>query len=223
MTLHRARVLKAAEAATPVASRGSERSRVIPGQLVRAREEAARLLEAARQEAVALVAEAEARGRTGAAAAAEAAREEAVAALAAGHLALRAREETLAARELDRTVEIAVLLAERMIGEALAIEPARIAALATEALRETRGARRRRLAAAPADGGPRPAARVVRGHVVAEIAPNPELGRGSVLVETELGQGDARLAPRLERLARALREALAEGHAKGPAGIGGSR
>lgn len=227
MTLHRARVIPAADAASatriPAPQAQEGHARIVPGALVAAREEATRLLEEARAKAAAIVAEAEVRARATAAEAGEAARAKALADLAAAHLALHAREEARAGRELDRTVEIAVLLAERMIGEALAVDPSRIAALAAEALRETRGARKLRIEASPEDVASLAAALAELGQEIAEIAPNPDLGRGSVLVETELGNVDARLAPRLGQLAQALREALAEDHARGPAGIGGSR
>ncbi len=214
MTLARGKIIKAADAARAVrppreggSARGAER--VVPGRVMDARAEAERILTGARAEADAVVREAETHARAHAAAAVQAARDEAVAALAAAHLALRAREEGRAARELDRTVEIAVLLAERVLGEALGVDRSRIAALALEALGETRGARRVHIEASPEDVQALEDALRALGHEVAVVMPNAELGRGSLLVETELGRIDARLAPRLERLAGAIREALA--------------
>jgi flagellar biosynthesis/type III secretory pathway protein FliH len=216
VTLARGKVLKGADAARAVRPASPEgaipegaRGRVIPGRVMDARAEAERILTGAQAEADAVVREAETRARAHAAAAVQAARDEAVAGLAAAHLALRAREEGRAARELDRTVEIAVLLAERILGEALGVDRSRIAALALEALGETRGARRVHVEAAPEDVQALEDALRALGHEVAVVMPNAELGRGSLLVETELGRIDARLAPRLERLATAIREALA--------------
>ena len=41
-----------------------------------------------------------------------------------------------------------------------------------------------------------------------EIREDPALGRGELRLQTDLGNIDARLAPRFERLAAALRDAL---------------
>jgi len=133
--------------------------------------------------------------------------------LAAAWLFLREREEKGAVRELERSIAFATLLAERVIGRALEMDPALIASIAREALSEARGARRVRLECHPLD------AESLRGHlaaaglggpegVVIDVLANTELARGSLRVHTELGTLDARLHPRLERLAAALRDAL---------------
>jgi flagellar assembly protein FliH len=135
--------------------------------------------------------------------------------LAAAWLALREREETAAARELERSIDVARVLAERLIGRAFEMDPALIASMAREVLSEARGARRVRLECNPLDaenlrtqlsaaglGG-----RGVEG-VAIDVLANTELARGSLRVHTELGTLDARLHPRLERLAAALRDAL---------------
>ncbi len=234
MTVLRGRVIKADAAGAarrlaahdpdeaPETVAGIPRGVVVAAAVVDARAKAERIVAEAEERAAAIVREAEARARASAADAANAAREDELAKLAAHHLVLRAREEGRAVRELDRTVELAVLLAERVVGEALAVDGTRIAALATEALCEARGARRIRVEAAREDVGVLGEVLTALGHEVAEIVPNEELGRGSILLETELGRVDARLRPQLERLAAALREALASsGEREG--GIGGSR
>lgn len=222
MTILRARIVKAEElvgrnvdAGPPRASEvpTPRRAVVLPAAVVRAREEAARIVLAAEERARAIVREAEAKAARDAEEVSRAAREAEIARLAAAHVALRAREESRATREIDRTVAMAVMLAERIVGEALAVDGARIATLATEALRETRGARRMRVEASPADVA---MLRHVLAEVgsdvaeVVEVVANEELTRGSVVVETELGRVDARLRPQLERLATALREVLVE-------------
>ncbi len=214
MTIARARVIKAtpttdhgatsaptAVAPSPSAAHGYARR--VPREIVEASTAAARILEDARASAAA-VAEAAARE----------AREREIARVAAELVALRIVEEERAARSVDRTIEIAKVLAERIIGDALAIDPARIGALAVEALRQTRGARQIRVEASPSDVEPLRA-------ILAELAgagamapvlaidANAELGRGSLVVHTELGRVDARLEPQLARRAEALREALA--------------
>ena len=145
-------------------------------------------------------------------AAADAAREAAEAEqakLAAMHLALRAAEDQRAERDLDRAISLATVLAERLIGVAVAHDPAVVAHLARQALAEARGARRVRIEAHPLD------AEALRRHVsslaqgtVVDITENADLGRGSLCVHTDLGTLDAKLTPRLERLADALRDAL---------------
>ncbi|MEO7111185.1 MAG: FliH/SctL family protein, partial [Polyangiaceae bacterium] len=105
------------------------------------------------------------------------------------------------------TTELAVALAERLIGGALALTPEIIAAMADAALSEAKGAKKARIEANPIDVD------ALREHTVSlgesiVIEPNAELARGSLVLHTDLGTIDARLTPQLERLARALRDAL---------------
>lgn len=210
MTLQRARVIKGAfpEASSDpsaprpgrVGAAAAARARRVAGEVVEARAEAARIVAAAHEEARAVVAAA-------AAAAAAEAREAEVARLAAGFLALRDAEARRAERDVDRVVELAVLLAERLVGEAIRVEPARVAALAASAMHEARGAQRVRIDASPDDVAPLAEALGALGRT-ADVQPDPTLGRGSLVVHTDLGRVDARLEPQLARLAAALREAL---------------
>ncbi|MBX3205570.1 MAG: hypothetical protein KF764_10915 [Labilithrix sp.] len=186
--------------AGPVGAAAAARARRIAGEVIEARAEAGRIVAAAREEANAVVAAA-------AAAAASEAREAEVARLAAGFLALRDAEARRAERDVDRVVELAVLLAERLVGEALRVEPARIAELAASALHEARGARRVRIDASPDDVAALYEALGALGQS-ADVQPDPTLRRGSLVVHTDLGRVDARLEPQLARLAAALREAL---------------
>ena len=133
--------------------------------------------------------------------------------LAAAWLALREREEKRTAREIERSIAIAKLLAERLIGREITLNPGLVGSIAREALAEARGARRVRLEANPLDAEALRAQLVSAGlggpeGVVIEVIENTELARGSLRVHTELGTLDARLNPRLERLAAALRDAL---------------
>lgn len=133
--------------------------------------------------------------------------EETKAQLAAAYLLLKRREDLMLETSLDRTTELAVALAERLIGGALALTPEIIAEMAKAALSESKGARKTRIEANPID------ADALREHTVSlgesiVIEPNAELARGSLVLHTDLGTIDARLTPQLERLARALRDAL---------------
>lgn len=180
--------------------RGEARVRRIAREVLDARAEAERIVTAARAQAAAIAREA------GEAAAKEA-REREVARLAAGFLELEHREAAQKAKDVDRLVELAVVLAERLIGEAIEVSPTRVAELAAAAIQEARGARRVRIEACPDDVGALTEALSGLG-VVTDIQPDPSLKRGSLIVHTDLGRVDARLEPQLARLATALREVL---------------
>lgn len=197
MSLARARVLRG-QALPPAPAPGPRR---IPDVLVEARAEAGRIVADARAEAARAVAGAVEE-------ATRAAREEEVARLAASWLALRQREEASAALQQDRLVALATALAERLLGESLRIDPVRIAELAVTAMQEARGARTVRIDAAPEDVASLREALAALGET-ARVEEDPALGRGSLVVHTDLGKIDARIEPQLARLASALREALA--------------
>ncbi len=174
-----------------------------------AREAGERLLAEAKHAADAILADARAKATHVAESAAREAAEAEQAKLAAQWLALRAREERSAATELDRSVALARVLAERLIGEAVASDPAAIAKLAQRALQEAQGARTARIEAHPDDVS------ALQQHLhmlaiahVASVTADATLERGCLRLHTDLGTIDAQLRPQLERLARALRDAL---------------
>jgi type III secretion protein L len=208
MTIERARILKGVfpVESQPRAPQAGLAQR-IPKKLLDSRAEAERIVALANAQAAKILADARASAEAACAAAAEEARQQETARLAAAFLALRAADDTRASRDLDRTMDLAVLLAERLVGETLGLDPSRIAALAASALEEARGARKVRIEASPADVGALQAALGAIGHA-ATVDPDPSLGRGSLVVHTDLGRIDARLEPQLERLAKALKEAL---------------
>jgi type III secretion protein L len=212
MSVERARVIKAGRDANANASANArtETGRRIPRVVVDAHAVAAGLVEDARAKANAIVDEASAKATAIAVEVARETREAEIARVTAEVLVARAGAERSAEKELDRTVEVAVLLAERLVGEAIAVEPARIVALARGALEETRGARQMRIEASAEDVGALKEMLAALGDGVATIEVSPDLARGSLVVHTELGRVDARLAPQLGRLAAALREVLRE-------------
>jgi flagellar biosynthesis/type III secretory pathway protein FliH len=155
--------------------------------LARAREEATREAEAALREA----------------------RAEADARMAAQWLAIRREESKALERQTDQLVTLAVVLAERLVGAALRLEPALVADVARTVLAEAQGARRAIVRAHPLDSA------ALRGHLDAagpgltvEVQPDETLERGHLKLHTDVGIIDAQLAPRLARLADALRDAL---------------
>ncbi len=117
-------------------------------------------------------------------------------------------------QEHERLVAVAVTLAERLLGTALALDPSRIAELARGVLDEARGARRAVVEAHPLDAVEL-RARLQRLHHEGgldlqsiEVRSDAALARGDLRLQTDVGTIDARLAPRFERLAAALRDAL---------------
>ncbi|MFZ5895961.1 MAG: FliH/SctL family protein [Myxococcota bacterium] len=140
------------------------------------------------------------------------ARAHAAARLAAEALELAARDADADERALTRSVDLARLLAERLLGETLALEPARIEAIARRALAEAAGARRICIVAHPEDV-PHLQAALDAGRFthVALIRSDESRTRGSLRFESEIGTLDADIAPQLDRLTDHLRQALQHG------------
>jgi flagellar biosynthesis/type III secretory pathway protein FliH len=211
----RARVVRGAASTsarplvTPHPRPSAELVRRVAREELEAREQAERIVAEARQQAERIVEEARARAETVAATAAREAAEAEQAKLAAILLALRAREERSAEEQLDRSVGLASVLAERLLGESIHVDPQTVAKLARQALSEAQGARTVRIDAHPDDvlGLQQHLALLKIAHV-ASIDPDATLQRGSLRLHTDLGTIDAKLRPQLERLAAALRDAL---------------
>jgi flagellar biosynthesis/type III secretory pathway protein FliH len=190
----------------PTLPRGQIVHRVVLEAADRARE----LIAAAEAQAARLISDAERVAAELRLRAEAEARADASAKIAARALALRHHELHADERALDRSVELARLLAERLLGESLRVAPEQVTALARKALGEARGARRIVLVAHPDDAklleislpgvGLDPA--------VAEVRPDPTRTRGNLRIETEIGVLDAELAPQLDRLSLKLRESL---------------
>jgi flagellar biosynthesis/type III secretory pathway protein FliH len=186
--------------------------RVAPAEMLEAAEQARALVSRAEARAGALVAAAEAEAAALRHRAAAEAQAEVAARFAARELALQARERKSLEDRFDDVVTVARLLAERLLGEELRLEPARITALARQALTEARGAEPVRVVAHP-DDAPllERALRAAELDGVAGIVADATRARGSLRLETELGALDAELAPQLDRLAARLRESRQNG------------
>ncbi|HKY35972.1 MAG TPA: FliH/SctL family protein [Polyangiaceae bacterium] len=216
----RGRVVGREEAATGTplrvpraAPRGLPFGRVAPRSLVDASAEASRLVAQARTEAAQLLAAAERQVADLKLRAEAEARAEAAAKLASHALALANHEAKAEERALDRSVALARLLAERLLGASLAAAPEQVVSLARQALGEARGARRLSIVAHPED------AKLLSGSLASlgvtvetvRLVPDASRARGSLRIETDIGVLDADLAPQLDRLALRLRETLANG------------
>lgn len=193
--------------------RGLPFGRVAPKSLLDASAEAARLLADAQGRARELIAAAERKAADLRLLAEAEARAEAAAKLAAHALALATHEAKSDERALERTVALARLLAERLLGASLAVAPEQVVSLARQALSEARGARRLNLVAHPADAQLLSQSLPSLGVAVetVRITEDATRARGSLRIETDVGVLDADLAPQLDRLALRLRETLAHG------------
>ena len=210
-TLERARIVSASDVPPRTeAMITPETQRRIVREEVEGREAAAAIVAAAEDTARRIITQAESDARQAARAAADEARDAEHAKLAALYLSLRQADEERAERDLGYATEVAIALAERLLGDVLVRDPRRIVALAQQALAEARGARRAVIDASPLD------ADVLQHHLdevgfpphTVEVRPDPSLTRGSLRLSTNLGTLDAQLRPQLERLAAALRDAL---------------
>jgi flagellar biosynthesis/type III secretory pathway protein FliH len=184
--------------------------RIVQRAAAEAAREAAERLVGAEQAARALIDQAERTAHRLRDEARQEGRQEGAAELAAAWIKLRAEENTRDERDLDRTVELARAMAERIVGEAIALEPAKIAAMARQTLAAVKQARQIALSAHPED------AATLRAHLASlhleqaalEIHADGTRARGSLLLETDLGIIDADLTIQLDRLARSLRDGL---------------
>jgi flagellar biosynthesis/type III secretory pathway protein FliH len=184
--------------------------RVVPKSLIDANAEATRILAKARADALQVMAAAERKAADLKLVAEAEARAEASAKLAAHALSLATHEAKADERGLDRTIALARLLAERLLGASLALSPEQVVSLAKQALLEARGARRLGIAAHPEDAKLLADSLPSLGVPIetVRISPDPSRARGSLRIETDIGVLDADLAPQLDRLALRLRETL---------------
>jgi flagellar assembly protein FliH len=211
----RARIVRAAQAgdATPLPSPRPSQDQVrrMAREELEARGTAERVVQEARSQAAAIVQQAREEASIAAAEVAREAREQAEARVAAQWLCLRNDEDSRLVRDKDRMIGMAVVLAERLLGTVLALGPERIAELARVAIGEARGARRIAIDAHPLDvemlrQSLRDAS--LDPHIV-EVRADGALARGDLRLQTDIGTIDAKLATRLQRLAAALRDAIA--------------
>lgn len=187
-------------------------SRIAPESLAVAAEHGQALLGRAEAKAAEILRQAQAEAAALRDHAAAEARAEVAAQFAVRELHLAARERAVLEASTERLVACARLLAERLLGEALAVDPTRVIALARQALTEAHGSRQVTLRAHPADA-PLLEAALVRGELkaVTEVVADPARTRGSLRLQTDTGTLDAELAPQLDRLSEKLGEALKHG------------
>lgn len=216
MKLGFGRVTKAAElaGATPIPleieAKTLPRGLVVRREVLEAAERAARIMSHAEATAARIVSDAERAAAELRLRAEAEGRADAAAKIAARALALRQHEARADERELNRSVDLARLLAERLLGESLRVTPEQVIGLARQALAEARGARRITLVAHPEDAKLLEISLPALGldPNVASVRADAARARGNLRIETEIGVLDAELAPQLERLSLKLRESL---------------
>jgi type III secretion system HrpE/YscL family protein len=176
--------------------------RVVPVAIVDARQQAARIVEEARAEATRLVSEAERGAAEVERRAAHQGEESALATLAARLFeAERRRDGALAEAERD-LAKIALAAARRIVGEELTVAPERIVAIVREVLDRARRARRIVVRVHPEDAAT--LRRLAEGALPYAIEEDPAIARGGCVIETELGEVDARIETKLAALEKAL-------------------
>lgn len=139
------------------------------------------------------------------------ARAEAELTLAAKVVEIAALRRQMVERAHDEIVAIAQIMAERIIGEQLAMKPDRLLNLAQRCMLEARGASRVALCAHPDD------AALLSQHIEhlnlyaaneVRIQPDPGLLPGDLRIETDVGTVDARIGTQLANLATIICESL---------------
>jgi flagellar biosynthesis/type III secretory pathway protein FliH len=212
--IKQATVIKASGASTAVplvpAQAPSDQARVLRKTLVDASERAEQVLANAEQRARELLRDAERDVSTLRLRAEDEGRARGYAE-ALSRLALVTRLEVEAdQRGLERSIEIARILAERLIGGALTTDPSTVAGLASQVLTEVRGARQVELHVHPADVASLQEHQG-RGLAGLSIVADATCARGDFRAVTDVGTIEAKLGDRLDLLTAKLAEALRKG------------
>lgn len=215
--IHRAKVVKGASAVPLVAPGESEgmvshRARVVRHVVVEAERRAQELLTTAEEHVRALVERAEREASAQREQAIEEGRARGYGEVLSRFAALQRIEAAADERGLSRSVELARLLAERLIGASIAVDDDTVTALATQVLSEVRGARQITLYANPND------VTVLQAHTQGSgvlhglrLVADETCERGNFRVSTDVGTMQANIGVRLDLLTAKLAEALRKG------------
>lgn len=120
------------------------------------------------------------------------------------------QQEQLDRLGLERSVQMARLIAERIVGRHLDSDPSAVAEMAQAALAEVRGARQVRFVVHPGDVPTVTAALPpdVTSPMLVEVVAGEHLARGDFELRTDAGRLDASLGTRLAALMQAITENL---------------
>lgn len=210
MTLPRARIIKAAAAqpASAVTTAATVRhARVLRHRVIEAEQQAHAIVEQAQQRAREIHAAAERAARHLQLQAATEGRAQAAAALAAEHLALAEQRARLDAKQSERALQLARLLAEQWIGEALTLDPALTGRSVVRTLRQLRASEAPRVRVHPGDQQA-VNAELRRVGIAAQLDGDGSLQPGELQILTAHGRLELRLQPGLDRLTAHLRTLL---------------
>lgn len=215
--IHRAKIVKSASAEPLLATREAEsvahdRARVVRGVVVEAERQARELLNVAEEHARAIVQRAERDASAKREEAMEEGRARGYDEVLSRFAALERLEAAADERGLSRSIELARLLAERLIGAAVAVDDDTVTALATQVLSEVRGARQVTLFANPDD------VTILQPHTQGNgalrglrLIADSACERGNFRVATDVGTMEANVGVRLDLLAAKLAETLRKG------------
>lgn len=198
---------------TLAAAEGMDRGRIVRRERVEVAREAAQVLALARQQASELEHEARARAEAILRGAEQEGLERGAAKLATAWMRVHQAEAKADQAALDRSITIGRLLAERLIGETLRIDPERVADLAREAMHHLWRSRRVAIHAHPDDVA------ALQRHVATfgmpperiAVMADPSRQRGSLRFTSDFGELDGEIGPQLDRLAEAIRQELGAG------------
>ncbi len=201
---------------TPVESRETvgHTAQRVPGILRRevlaARREAEAILQDAREQAQQLLDTAREQAQSAREASERAGYDAGLASAVEQAVRVARKEEELDQRALSRSVEMARLLAERVVRTTLNESPEALSAMARATLEEVRGARQVRFFVAPDDVAliSEALAHDSGSPMLVRVEADPDLQRGDFEMQTDAGTLTAKLGERLLLLAKVLAERL---------------
>lgn len=206
LTLANAQTEPASEEARMLVARGH----IVRRERVQAAQDAERIVADAKQRAHALIEDA----RREAAQVRDSARQQGVAEgaakLAAAWMVVKRNESRADELALDRSISIARLLAERLLGESLRLDPDVVAGIAREAMSHLWRSRKVTIHANPDDVAAleRNIATFGMPPERIQVVSDPTRDRGSLRFASDFGELDGELGPQLDRLEGAIRHEL---------------
>lgn len=211
MSVRSARILKgdATQRAEPVSiGEPPPNTRVVPGAVFEAKEEAARILEEAEATATTIKTQAMLDARLSLENIREELRQEELGKLLATYVALNHAPDVQNGTELDQLVQIGQVLAERLLDEELTLTPQKIRGIAKTVLQASRGHKEGVLSAHPADVAALCALVWELNLTSITVEEDAELKRGSIYLHTDVGELDGRIETQLSRFGAALKAML---------------
>ncbi len=211
--LNKARIIKASalqdKQLQPLAS-GTSGARVIKQAQVQAQEAAEHIREKARTDAEKIRTEAQQQAQQLRAQAHAEGYAEGMARATAECVKLATIEAQLDSRSLQRSVEMARVLAERLLGREMATDPSAISAMAAQVLSEVRGASRITLYVSPIDHAElsNQLGQLGVSSAAMSLEQDEALSSGDFRLATNVGSLEATLGSRLALLSQKLHESL---------------